>query len=175
MAKFLQFPIAPSVDSGTTDEAPSGANDLTESGQDFLTTVNVGDYVHNVTDNVWHIVSAVVDDENLTLVSGTVAIDKDYTIYSGNTSLYRNQLVSAENIVIVQQASNSTTTIAYSAGGTGTDIITVTHGSVVKGSNAVRTVIQDAMTDLHSGKTKPESFKFITMPTDIIVTGIAVG
>lgn len=174
MAKFLQFPIAPSVDSGTTDGVPSGANDLIDSGQNFLTTVNVGDYVHNTTDDAWHIVSAVVDNDNLTLESGTVATAKAYTIYSGNTSLYSNQLVSAENIVIVEQATASTTTIAYSAGGTGTDIITVTHGALAAGSNAVRTVVQDAMTDLHSGKTKPESFKFITMPTDIIVTGIAV-
>jgi hypothetical protein len=175
MAKFLKFAIAPSVDSGTTDGSPSGANDLIDSGQNFLTTVKAGDLVHNTTDDAWDVVAAVVDNDNLTLVTGTVATAKAYVIYSGNTALYEDQLVSAENVVIVEQATQSTATIAYTAGGTGTDIITVTHGKLSSAtSNDMRAAIQNAILDLHSGKTKPEAFKVVSIPTGVVVTGIAV-
>lgn len=174
MAKFFKFAIAPSVDSGTTDGSPSGANDLIDAGQNFLTTVSVGDYVHNTTDDAWHVVSAIVDDENLTLESGTVATGKAYTIYSGTLADYNYQLVSAENVVIVEQASASTTTIAYTAGGTNTDVITVTHGKLSATGTDVRDNVQDALLDLHGGKTRPDAYKLVAMPTDIIVTGIAV-
>jgi hypothetical protein len=174
MAKFLKFAIAPSVDSGTTDGVPSGANDLIDSGQNFLTTVKAGDLVHNTTDDAWDVVAAVVDNDNLTLVTGTVATAKAYTIYSGNTALYEDQLVSAENVAIVEQASQSTATIAYISGVNGSKLITVTHGKLATTtSNDMRATIQNAILDLHAGKTKPEAFKVVSMPTGIAVTGIA--
>jgi len=45
---------------------------------------------------------------------------------SGSTT----QLVSATGIVLVEQASATSTTIAYKGGSTGTDILTITHASV---------------------------------------------
>ena len=175
MAKFFKFALAPTVDSGTTDGSPSGSNDLIQSGQNFLTTVSVGDYVHNTTDDAWHVVSAVNSDTQLNLESGTVATGKAYTIYSGNIANYNYQLVSAENVVIVEQASQSTTTIAYSAGSTSADVITVTHGKLAASTSTdVRDNVQDALLALHGGKTRPDAYKLVEMPTDIIVTGIAV-
>lgn len=175
MAKFLKFAIAPSVDSGTTDGSPSGANDLIQSGQNFLTTVSVGDLVHNTTDDAWHVVSAVNSDTQLNLASGTVATGKAYVIYSGTVADYNYQLVSAENVVIVEQASQSTATIAYSAGGANTDIITVTHAKLAASTSTdIRDNIQDAMLDLHGGKTRPDAYKLVAMPTNIVVTGIAI-
>jgi hypothetical protein len=40
------------------------------------------------------------------------------------------QLVSATNIALIQQATATTTTIAYKSSSTGTDILTITHASV---------------------------------------------
>ena len=152
-----------------------GSNDLVQSGQNFLTTVSAGDLVHNTTDDAWHVVSAVNSDTQLNLVSGTVASGKAFIIYSGNAATYNYQLVSAENVVIVEQASQSTTTIAYTAGGTGTDIITVTHGQLSASTNTdVRDNVQDALLALHGGKTRPDAYKLVEMPTNIVVTGIAV-
>lgn len=175
MAKFLKFAIAPSVDSGTTDGVPSGANDLIDSGQNFLTTVSVGDLVHDTSNGVWYKVSAVVDNDNLTLESGTIATGQNYTIYSGTASDYNYQLVLADNIVIVEQQTASATTIYYTAGGTSTDIIVITHAKLANGTDTdVRDAVQDALLDLYSVRTRPDAYKLVSMPTDIIVTGIAV-
>lgn len=40
------------------------------------------------------------------------------------------QLVSATGIAIIEQATSTTTTIAYKAGNASGDILTITHGSV---------------------------------------------
>jgi len=45
---------------------------------------------------------------------------------SGSTT----QLVSVTGIVVIQQATATTTTIAYKAGNASGDILTITHGSV---------------------------------------------
>lgn len=45
---------------------------------------------------------------------------------SGSTT----QLVSATGIVLIEQASSTSTTIAYKGGSTGVDILTITHSAV---------------------------------------------
>jgi hypothetical protein len=72
------------VASGSATSAPSGANDLIDSAAVFTETVKVGDVVLNYTDGTIDTVSAVVDDNNLTLASGTVPDTKAYRIYSPN-------------------------------------------------------------------------------------------
>jgi len=52
-------------DSGTAD-AGSTATSLVDADQDFLTTVTVGMYVENITDDSYAQVVAVVDDETIT-------------------------------------------------------------------------------------------------------------
>jgi hypothetical protein len=40
------------------------------------------------------------------------------------------QLVSATGIILIEQVSSTSTTIAYKGGSTGVDILTITHGAV---------------------------------------------
>jgi hypothetical protein len=173
MAKFLKVAISPSVDSGTTDGVPSGANDLIDAGQNFLTTVSVGDYVHNTTDDAWHVVSAVVDNENLTLESGTVATGKAYTIYDGDSDNFTDQLVGVDGAVLVEQATVSTTTIAYAGGSTGTDVLTISHGALAAGSLEFRTNVQDALINSQQSNWQNVT-ETVTIPSGIVVTGIAI-
>jgi hypothetical protein len=178
MAKFLKVAIAPSVDSGTTDGVPAGANELIDAGQNFLTTVSVGDYVHNTTDDEWFTVSAVVDNENLTLdaiTTGatTVPTGKAYTIYDGDSANYTDQLVSAEGVKLAEQATTQTVTLAYAAGGTATDVITITHSEINSGTSA-REDVEAAILSVHSNNNRPEISKDVTFSNDVIVVGIAI-
>jgi len=55
-----------------------------------------------------------------------------------------NQLVSAEGIKLIEQASTTTVTITY-GGAAAQDVITITHAAVAAGSEEMRDVIQDAV------------------------------
>jgi len=179
MARFIKVAVSPQVDSGTTDGVPGGANELVDSGQNFLTTVSVGDFVHNTTDNEWFTVSAIVDDENLTLDAVTtgatsVPSGKAYVIYDGDSNNYTDQLISAEGVKIVQQANTQTVTLAYAAGGTGTDVITITHSEINSGTS-VREAVENAILDVHSNGRRPDISQDLAIPSGVIVTGNAIG
>lgn len=60
-----------------------------------------------------------------------------------------NQLVSADGIKLIEQASTTTVTITY-GGAAAQDVITITHAAVAAGSEEMRDVIQDAVVDAHS-------------------------
>lgn len=70
--------------SGTTTGVGTTANDLVDSAASFESTVKVGDVVMNYTDGSLHVVTAVVDDNNLTLASGSLGNAKAYRVYSPN-------------------------------------------------------------------------------------------
>jgi hypothetical protein len=72
-----------SVDSGTTTSTTS--DKLVDSGQDFLTTVSVGDLVNNTTDNYWAAVTAIDSDTQLTLDTHIISSGEDYVIYDAIT------------------------------------------------------------------------------------------
>lgn len=182
MAKFLKIPVAPSVDSGTTSSGGSGANNLIDTGQSFLTTVSVGDYVVNTTANPdeWYTVDAVVDNENLTLTAITtgaaasIITTQAYTIYDGNSANYTNQLVSAEGVKLVDQTDSLTVDLSYSAGGTGTDVISINHSDNNTGTQT-REDIENAILDIHANGSRPDVARKVTLSDDIIVTSIAIG
>lgn len=69
-----------SHDSGTTDATT--ANKLVESGQNFQTTVSVGDVVHNTTDDTFAYVSAVDSDTTLSIDSDIMVSGETYVIYA---------------------------------------------------------------------------------------------
>jgi hypothetical protein len=69
------------VATGTTTGVGTTANDVVDSAATFTSDVEVGDIVHNVTDGAIHTVSAVVDDNNLTLDAGSIGTGKVYNIY----------------------------------------------------------------------------------------------
>ena len=67
------------VDSGTTDGTTS--DKLVESGQNFLTTVTVGDVVHNTTDDTFAYVTAVDSDTIISINSDIMVSGEAYSIY----------------------------------------------------------------------------------------------
>ncbi len=59
-----------------------------------------------------------------------------------------NQLVSADDIKIIKQASTTTVTVVY-GGAAAQDVLTITHAAVASGSEEMRDVIQNAVVDAH--------------------------
>ena len=55
------------------------------------------------------------------------------------------QLVSATDIALIEQATTQTVTITYKSGGTGSDVITITHGTAGSGDEKMRDAIQNAV------------------------------
>jgi len=71
-----------SQESGTTDGDGTGTDKLIDAGQNFVTTVAVGDAIRNNTDGTWTAVTAVDDNENLSVTAGEgLNTAKAYTIY----------------------------------------------------------------------------------------------
>jgi len=82
------------------------------------------------------------------------------------------QLVSATGIVLIEQASTTTVTIAYKGGSTSTDILTITHATAGSGDETMRDAIQNAViASLQTPWTYP-AFTVSNLP--YAVTGIAV-
>ena len=67
------------ADSGTATGGTSGTN-LEDTGQNFLTTVGVGMTVRNTTDTTYSVVTAVVDNDNLTLADSIMADTETFTV-----------------------------------------------------------------------------------------------
>lgn len=68
---------------GTTTGVGTTDNDVQDSAATFTDgSIKVGDIVYNVTDAEIHTISAIVDDNNLTLTVGSIDTGKAYTIYS---------------------------------------------------------------------------------------------
>ena len=82
-----------------------------------------------------------------------------------------NQLISARNVLLVEQASTTTVTVTYASGSTGADILTITHAIQASGYE-MRDVIQNALISAHDKKTSPDVIIEVT-PTKA-VSGIAI-
>jgi hypothetical protein len=84
----------------------------------------------------------------------------------------QNQLVSATGILLIEQASTTTVTIAYKSGSTGTDILTITHATAGAGDETMRDAIQNAViAALTTAWTKPA---FVVNNLPYAVSGIAI-
>jgi hypothetical protein len=171
MSKFIRANIATIVDSGTT--TASTANKLTESGQDFLTTVSVGDIVWNTTDGTTATVTAVDSNTVLSLSANVVPTSKAYTIYSKNG--HTDQIISVNGAILVQQDSTTTVTVAYGSGSTGTDILTITHTPIASGAVTMRNAVQNQLIASQEPGSRPNVVFDLVMPSvATVVTGIAI-
>jgi hypothetical protein len=82
------------------------------------------------------------------------------------------QLVSATGILLIEQASTTTVTIAYKAASASVDILTITHATAGSGDETMRDAIQDAViAALGTPWTKP-AFTVKNLP--FAVSGIAI-
>lgn len=79
------------VDSGTTDGV--AANKLIQSGQNFNTTVTVGDVVYNTTDGTYAFVTAIDSDTQLSISVDIMASGEVYRIQHSDAAKARAQLV----------------------------------------------------------------------------------
>jgi len=99
------------ADSGTATGGTSGTN-LEDTGQNFLTTVGVGMVVRNTTDTTYAVVTAVVDNDNLTLDASIMADTDTFTVGAvwvgtGDTSF---NFASGAKIVCTSASNNDTAT-----------------------------------------------------------------
>ena len=172
MEKFLSVPVYDLLVSGTSD-APTGAGvDLEDAAVNFNTSgVTAGDIVHNSTDNEYFVVDEVLTNTELALSAldgGTLPIPtgKDYFIHSSTSS--NNQLISAVDVLLVEQSSTSTVSITYDSPSTSTDVIGITHSPVPSGSEAVRDMIQDKINEAYASSWTNVSHDLSTLPYYVI-------
>lgn len=78
------------VDNGTTDGIT--ASKLVESGQDFTTTVSVGDVIHNTTDDTFARVTAVDSDTQLSLDTDIIVSGENYIVQGSDAAKARASL-----------------------------------------------------------------------------------
>lgn len=181
MEKFLNIPVHDLVVNGTSDSG-APANSLKDAAVNFTTSgVQVGDIVHQSTDNKYFVVDVVTSATELQLSAldgGTLPIPngKAYFIHSGTAST--GVLVSSVNVGLVEQASTSTTTIAYDTPATNVDLITLTHTPVAAGSEVARdTVEEEIVKSLQTKWNEPSYNKIgeaLILADNIKVIGIAL-
>ena len=83
------------VDSGTTDGTT--ASKLIQSGQNFNTTVTIGDVVHNTTDDTYARVTAVDSDTQLSLDTDIMISGENYVIQGSDAAKARASLILDDN------------------------------------------------------------------------------
>ncbi len=172
MEKFLNIPVYNLITSGTS-VTPVGSADLTDTG-DLFANVSVGDIVHQSTDNKYFTVATKIDNNNLTLTAldgGTAPIVSGKAFFIHSTTGFNSQLVSCNNIGLIEQASTSTVRITYDAPAA-SDIIALVHTPVAAGSEAVRDLLEDALVSALATHWKEVSVDTNVLPFKVI--GISI-
>ena len=172
MEKFLNIPVYNLITSGTS-VTPVGSADLTDTG-DLFANVSVGDIVHQSTDNKYFTVATKIDDNNLTLTAldgGTAPIVSGKAFFIHSATAFNSQLVSCNNIGLIEQASTSTVRITYDAPAA-SDIIALVHTPVAAGSEAVRDLLEDALVSALATHWKEVSVDTNVLPFKVI--GISI-
>ena len=100
MEKFISVPLAAVINSGTTTETI--ADKLVQSGQDFLSTVRVGDIIVNTTNETTAVVTEVDSDTILSVSPDLFLVDEEFIIYSSTITV--DQIINATGALLVVQA-----------------------------------------------------------------------
>ena len=99
------------ADAGTTDGTT--ASKLVDAGQNFLTTVSVNDVVYNTTDGTYAYVTAVDDNDTLSLSADIIPTGKAYTVNSWWVLKYQATLsgkAESEPLVIAPDTNRNSNT-----------------------------------------------------------------
>lgn len=176
MEKFLNIPEQDLVVNGTSDAGAVAPIDLVDAAVNFITSgVQVGDIVHQSTDNKYFVVDEVTSATELKLSAldgGTEPIPsgKDYFIHSATAS--KSQLVSCVGVGLIEQATTSTVKITYEDGAISFDTVTLVHSPVAAGSEAMRDAIQnEVVRALQTSWTSVSNS--VSLPKEII--GVSIG
>ena len=145
-----------------TIETP--ANEVYDNGQNFVTTVSVGDEVFDTTDDTSGIVGAVLDNFRLRLGTNLLAIGDNFTVYSQSGGLPR--FIPVDGIMFVNPATALTTDIFMS----GNTKITLTHDTVPVLQSGIVKSIQNAQLRAITAAGGAEP---VVLPPRIYVTEIA--
>jgi|TARA_R100000278_G_C5458440_1_gene159983 hypothetical protein len=173
MEKFLNVPVYNLITSGTS-VTPVGSADLTDTGNLFA-NVSVGDIVHQSTDNEYFTVASKIDDNNLTLTAldgGTTPIVSGKAFFIHSATAFNSQLVSCDNIGLIEQATTSNVKITYD-GPSNADVIGLVHTPVASGSEAVRDLVEDAVVTALATHWKEVAVDMNVLPFKVI--GISIG
>jgi len=149
-------------DDNFTIETP--ANEVYDNGQNFVTTVSVGDEVFDTTDDTSGIVGAVLDNFRLRLGTNLLAIGDNFTVYSQSGGLPR--FIPVDGIMFVNPANALTTDIFMS----GNTKITLTHDTVPVLQSGIVKSIQNAQLRAITAAGGAEP---VVLPPRIYVTSIA--
>tara|TARA_R110000764_G_scaffold27894_5_gene65761 strand:- start:548 stop:1102 length:555 start_codon:yes stop_codon:yes gene_type:complete len=153
MQKYVEVKVQETVATGTTTVDETGNLELQDGSATFTGgVVNIGDVVHDTSDDRMYTVAGILNANTLSLVAigaaqGTgLDTAKNYIIYSATS--YSKQLIASDGVVIVENASadpiNSEVNIQY-CGANGIRV-KITHAAVAAGSEAMRDGFQDAVT-----------------------------
>ena len=159
MAKFISVPLAAVINSGTTTETI--ADKLVQSGQDFLSTVRVGDIIVNNTNETTAVVTEVDSDTILSVSPDLFLVDEDFTIYSSTITV--DQIINATGALLVVQAGIDEVKITY-LGQEWKGWISISHTPLVSGSVDFRTAVQNAIIESLSAKNNLKSVFPIVLP-----------
>lgn len=171
MARFIKIRVQALKQTGTAGTTVTDKLTVASSAG-----LSVGDIVHDTTGNLFATITGI-DSATLVSLSADIAASGDvYNIYSATQ--YVEKPVLAEGIALVKRSvsNNYQTTINYTAGGTGTDVVTVLHQPVASAYvTSVEEAIEDAMLDAHSNGNRPNVAKLVNMPTGINALSISIG
>lgn len=168
MAKFIKVRVQNVLDSGT--DATGTANKLTVAS---TATFSVGDIVRNTTDSTWATITAIDSATVASISADIMDAAETYVVYSATQ--YVDKPLLAEGVALVKQASTSTTTITYTAGSTGADVITITHQPLASALlTSVEQAVDAAVLGVHSNGQRPDVAKLVELPSTIKAVAVSI-
>ena len=103
------------VDTGSTDGSGNTGVTVVDTGQNFTTTVNVGDIFINISDNTSSVITVVVDDDTLTLRdTGVTGNTKSYDVVTPR--IVDGEPASATSLTVFTNAPTITGVTHYKQG-----------------------------------------------------------
>ena len=151
------------IDDAYTISAP--ADQLFDTGQNFLTTVAAKDEVINTTDNTSARVIEVVSDNRLKLSGSIMATGEAFSIFSDTRALQR--FLPTSGIMFINPKTDLTTEVFMS----GDWKITLTHDAVTQINSPMVAAFQNALLKAASGASGAVR---VELPPTVYITGVAV-
>ncbi len=151
------------IDDAYTISAP--ADQLFDTGQNFLTTVAAKDEVINTTDNTSARVIQVVSDNRLKLSGSIMATGEAFSIFSDTRALQR--FLPTSGIMFINPKTDLSTEVFMS----GDWKITLTHDAVTQINSPMVAAFQNALLKAASGASGAVR---VELPPTVYITGVAV-
>lgn len=175
MAKFVKVPIQDQLVSSAATATTS--DKLVDSGQTFSSSVSVGDYIHNTTDDTFAVITGIDSDTTLSISADIMANTEDYVIYSATVASVE-KVISAERFLLADQpapaAANDigVTNINYASGGA--DVLTITHSGNQGTSVSTASAFEAAILSAFDAGNRPDNYSTVSLPSGVGVFSLAI-